>query len=140
MAALAAATPRDYEGESIFNHLPVKSGVTVYQGGAYAIEIATGKVYVPVGNTANERFVGFADETVVGDGTTRVRLRAECMPVLSVTGVGGDDDVGAVVYATTDGDYSLTDSGSDLPIGVVHRHVSGTTCVVAARARSLGAA
>ena len=33
MAALAAATPRDYEGESIFNHLPVKSGVTVYQGG-----------------------------------------------------------------------------------------------------------
>lgn len=139
MAALAKATPRKYDSDvgPKFNHLPVKTGVTVYAGGAYAIELATGKVYVPVGNDAVEVFIGWADETLTGDGSKRARFRSEAIIELAVTGVDGDDDIGKQVFATTDGDFSLTDSTADLVVGRVHRHVSGTTCQVYSAAGSL---
>lgn len=132
MAALTQATPRRYDADvgPTFNHLPVKSGVQVYGGGAYAIELATGLIYVPVGNDAAEVFAGFADETVLGNGSKTVRLRGQGVVVLDVVGVNSNDDYGKPVYATNDGTFSLTDSGSDLLIGRVLRHISATSAAV----------
>ena len=132
MAALTQQNPRRYDADvgPNYNHLPVKSGVQLYGGGAYAIELATGFVYVPVGNDAAEVFAGFADEDVLGDGSKTVRLRGRGVVVLDVTGVDGNNDYGKPVYAINDGTFSITDTGSDLLIGRVLRHITGTTAAV----------
>lgn len=130
MTALAKATPRDYATAGVRNAIPVKSGVQVWEGGAYAIELATSKVYVPVGNTAVESFCGFALNSVLGDGIKVVDLIDNVLVKLDVTGVDGWDDFGKTVYIVNDGTFSLTDTTADLPIGSVYQWESGTTCLV----------
>jgi len=139
MTALAVATPRTPCGPGVRNDIPVKSGVQIYEGGAYAIELATGKLYVPVGNTAAEVFAGISQVTVLGDGFKTAQLIDNCPMILDVTGVDSWDDFGKTVYATNDGTFSLTDTGSDLPIGSVFQWITGTTCVVWIKSKAVQA-
>lgn len=137
MTALSKSTNPSTRGPLSFVRRVVKSGVTVYKSGHYAIEIATGKVYVPVGNTANEVFAGIAMQEVVGDGSKTVELLEEGEVQMAVAGVTGPGDEGKVVYETNDGTPSLTDTTADLHIGKVSEHVSGTTCWVRIRRTAL---
>lgn len=135
--SLSAGVSRSNKGAGSFVMRVVKSGVSVWKGGAYAIELATGKVYRPVGNTAAEVFVGWADDDYVGDGLKAFKFLDDITVALAVTGVTGPADEGKTVYAVDDGTFSLTDSGSDLPVGKVEEWVSGTTCFVFSKRKAI---
>lgn len=137
MTALSKSANPSTRGPLSIVRRVVKSGVTVYKSGHYAIEIATGKVYVPVGNTAAEVFAGIAMQEVVGDGSKTVDLLEAGEVLMSVAGVTGPGDEGKAVFETNDGTPSLTDTTADLPIGRVSEHVSGTSCWVNVRRTAL---
>lgn len=137
--ALSAAKNRRYNADvpPIFAEHVVKSGVQIHAGGAVAIELATGLAYIPVGTDTAEVFVGFADESVLGDGSKRVRVRSQGVVEVAVTGVNSGDDVKKPVYMVDDDSFSLTNSGNDLACGRVFQHDSGTLCRVAFSADAL---
>jgi len=93
--------------------------------------VTTGSFARPL--TATDRFVGFAespaDNTGGANGAIRVRVRERGKVELIVTGADATK-VGAPVYASDDGTFTLT-ATSNSKIGWVHRHVSSTTVVVA---------
>ena len=132
MAALTKAQPRTF-GVDVppqWNELVVTSGTQVWAGGAVEVVIATGLVRPLTGDTTVAHFAGFADESVLGDGTKRVRIRTIGSITLAVTGVDSNNDAAKAVYMANDNDASLTQGTNDPQIGVVKRHESGTTCVV----------
>jgi len=133
MTALAADSVRIYSAtpDPEFNHIPVKAGVVFYEGAAVAVEKSTGMAYIPVGNTAAEDFGGFAVRGVsnVGGANGAVEVQVRRKGEVTLTALAGTPTAakwGEVVYATTDNDFSMTDSGSDLPIGKLSRFVAST--------------
>lgn len=109
----------------------ISASTTVYEGAALSSG-ANGFVH---GVAAGEDFRGFAEEEVDNSAGTNgdkdLLVSGEGEVLLVVTGVDGIDDEGKTVYASDDGTFSLTDGGTDVPIGKVTRHVSGTQCFVA---------
>lgn len=125
--ALSADIVRPYELGDL-NELPVLTATTIYRGAAVG---DNGSGYArPL--VAGDPFRGFSTGKVVNTGSSgdkRVQVDEKGkvqLPVTSVTGVG---DVGKLVYASDDTTFTLT-AGSNSPIGVIRRHVSGTTAIV----------
>ena len=114
-----------------YNEHPVLANANIYEGAAVGIQASTGSFARPL--TATDRFVGFAESPAnnVGgaNGAIRVRVRERGKVELAVAGASATS-VGLAVYASDDGTFTLTSSGNS-KIGWVHRHVSGTTVVVA---------
>lgn len=112
----------------------ISGAATIYEGAAVSSG-ANGYIH---GIAANEDFRGFADEEVDNSGGSNgdrdALIRGEGETLLTVTGVDGIDDEGKTVYASDDNTFSLTDGGTDVPIGKVSRHVAGTQCFVAYQA------
>jgi len=131
--ALSADTPRSYElGD--FNDLPVKASTTIYEGAMVGLSSGYAR-----GLVAGDEFQGFAyrqaDNSSGSDGDINVQVYHEGLISMPVTGVTGVADVGKAVYASDDGTLTLTE-GSNSKVGVIHRYVSSTTCIVKFKAQS----
>lgn len=127
--ALTADNPRTYELGDI-NEFTVDAGVTVYEGAFTFVKKADGLAVVAAVAISTHVFAGIAIEKATAGN--RVRLKHHGKVVASVTGAG-IDAVGKIVYASDDNTLTLT-AGTNVPVGYVHRYVSGTTCIVEFRA------
>lgn len=136
---LTKTTPRSYTATvgPTYNDHTVETDAQIFGGGAVAVVIASGLARALVGNSTVEHFAGFSEQTVLGDGRATVKVRTEGIVQLPVVGVNSADDIGKPVYASDDGTFSLTQGTNDPQIGVVHRHVSGTACMVSFKAATL---
>lgn len=129
--ALSAAAKRVYEAdfETKFSTYPVITADIIYEGGAL---MASSGYAAPISGT-DALFVGFADETVDNSagqsGDLNVNVKTSGYVKLSVTGVTAVTDIGSPVYATADGTFTLTSSGTR--IGTIFRWISGTNAIVA---------
>lgn len=66
-----------------------------------------------------------------GDGSIEWTIRGGFVDKnVSVVGVSGRSDLNKLVYATDNQTLTLTRPASGTPIGIVHDHISGTTCDV----------
>lgn len=126
--ALTRHTPRTFSGTEK-PYLPVKAGVNIYQGAALGVD-ATGYAR-PV--ATGDKFGGFAisraDNTQGSDGALSVQPRGYGAAELNVTGVVGQADLGANVYAVDDATFTLT-QGTNVLVGKVMQHMSGTRVMV----------
>ena len=135
MAALAKDTARTYESgvEPITNDIPVKGATTIFEGSIVEDEGGAGYA-APYNGTGTTGFLGIAhrgvDNSSGSDGDVNVRLVSQGGIKMVVTGATGVTDVGVAVYADADDNTLTLTSTDNLPIGKVHRHVSGTTCMV----------
>lgn len=138
MAAATVEIERSYEGgvEPVFNDLPMKAATKILQGTAVGLDSGYAR---PIQD--GDVFAGFANHTVDNtdgaNGALDVRVRAKGVIEVDVAGVTGVGDVNDDVYAADDQTYSITDSGTDVLIGSIHRHVSGTKVRMAFQAESL---
>lgn len=128
MATLAANEPRTYEGGERNEH-PVIAADIIYEGAASG---DNGSGYArPL--VAGDPFLGFAeakaDNSDGAAGDINCRFIEKGKAVLPVVGASALTDRLAKVYASDDNTFTLT-AGSNTLIGVVHRWVAGTTCVV----------
>lgn len=124
--ALAADTPRKYEVGDL-NELTVAAGVTIYEGALVFALKSSGEAVVASPAISTHAFAGIAERGATAG--ERVRLKESGKVEMAVTGASAAS-VGAICYATDDGTLTLTAS-TNVPVGVVHRHVSSTTCIVA---------
>ncbi len=80
-----------------------------------------------------DNFIGMAQRGAAS-GEAAVIIQNGVLCDLSVAGTVSDDSVGATVYLTDDGTFSLADSGTDTILGTVSRVVSsGATGVCRVR-------
>lgn len=124
--ALAADTPRKYEIGDV-NDLTVDTGVTIYEGAFVFAKKADGTAVVASPAISTHAFAGIAIRGATAGN--KVHLKESGKVEMPVTGASAAS-VGAIVYASDDGTLTLTAS-TNVPVGVVHRHVSSTTCIVA---------
>ncbi len=125
--ALAAATPRIYEVDSIYNQLPVKASAVIWEGACIGM---TGGYATPM--TSTYLFAGFAMESVTGtaaDGGINVTVRKHGVIKLTV-GTAAVTDWGVGVYATADGTFTLTASSNPL-VGKIVRWIATGIVMVA---------
>ena len=138
MTATTVDLKRKYEAgrEPVFNDLPVKASTTIYQGTAVGLDSGYAR---PIAD--GDTFAGFAnaqaDNSAGANAAIDVKVRSQGLVEVDVTGVTGVSDVDDDVYAADDQTFSITDSGTDVLIGTIHRHVSGTKCILAFNAASL---
>lgn len=133
MSALDQAKARQFEVPEIYNDLPVKASSKIYLGSAVGLSGDYARALV-----AGDQFLGFCEEGVDNaaglDGALDVHVLTVGRVKVAVTGVTGNGDIGKIVYASSDNDFTLTE-GSNSPIGRILRVESGTTCVVAFQAQ-----
>lgn len=135
---MAATEPilRTYFGDKTFLQHGVNGTSKIY-GGSFVAQDAQGYA-VPL--TTGLPFLGIAEEdadnTDGADGDIDVRVVAEAIVELDITGASATS-VGSTVYANADDTYDLADAGSDVAIGKVCAHVSGTVCLVKIQATAL---
>lgn len=123
MATLTADTPRVYELGDI-NELVAASAI---KEGAFVFAVkASGLAAVGAVALSTHAFAGIAQRGVASGENVRVRDKGKV--VMPVTGASAAS-VGAIVYASDDNTLTLTAS-TNVPVGAVARHISGTTCVV----------
>jgi len=122
--ALSADTPRQYDPAypPMFADLPVEASDTVYEGAAVTDSGSAGLVDGAL--IAAEAFLGFAEEHAADtsgvSSTIRVKVRQQgVIKNLPVTGLDADTDLGAAVYATDNGTFTLTSSAAYVQIGKV---------------------
>ena len=124
--ALSADTPRKYEIGDV-NELTVDTGVTIYEGAFVFAKKADGTAVVATPAISTHAFAGIAIKGATAGN--RVRVKEAGKVEMPVTGASAAS-VGAIVYASADDTLTLTAS-TNVPVGVVHRHVSSTVCIVA---------
>lgn len=123
MTTLALDTPRVYEiGET--NALT--AAADIFEGAFVFALKADGTAVVGAAAISTHAFAGIAERGVASGGT--VRLRESGKVVMPVTGASAAS-VGAIVYASDDNALTLTAS-TNVPVGRVARHITGTTCLV----------
>lgn len=125
--ALSANTirPYDTDGPITNNELPVKASSTIYEGSAVGASAGYARALV-----AADQFLGFALAKAVGgtsDGDVRVNVRSAGRVQLTVT--AAVTDIGADVYASDDGTFTLTATSNSF-VGKIHRWVSSTVSIV----------
>jgi hypothetical protein len=130
--ALSADAPRTYTDVRLVESAqPVQASTTIYAGGALSRD--SGGEVGPL--AASEAFAGFArkkaDNSSGSAGDVNAAVYDSGEIELVVTGVGDNDDIGDVVYATDDNTFTLTASGG-VAIGRVAQIVNLSTgkCVV----------
>lgn len=113
---------------------PVRAGVHIFEG-ACVSSPADGYVR-PATAAASEVFRGFAEEgfdnTAAGaaNGDGNALLRKKGTVVLPIT-LTGPSDIGATVYASDDGTFTLSAGTNNVPIGKVADFISTTSGRVA---------
>lgn len=156
MSALSAATQRRYRkwGYSVNQNWRVANGVTIYFGSFCMIpglrSLTSTRGYArPYQTVQNQIWIGLAigspfslsvTNTIVGDtsATPVPEVTTEAGPFIleqyAVTGVSAQSDVRQSVYATTDNDLTLSQTGGagaqDKEVGTVTYWWSSTTCDV----------
>jgi hypothetical protein len=123
---LSADTLRKYEIGDI-NDLTVASGVTIYEGALVMALKSSGQAVVASPAVSTHSFAGIAITGATAGNTVHVKESGKIE--MAVTGASAAS-VGAIVYASADDTLTLTAS-TNVPVGVVHRHVTSTTCIVA---------
>ncbi len=126
--ALTSDRPIDRIGGN-FNALPVKGATIIYagafvgdDGSGFARPLEAGDVFLGIA-------VNGADNSGGADGVISVELYNELRIEHVVAGAAGPGNLGGAVYATSDD--GLATAGNALSVvGKVHRHVSGSTCIV----------
>ena len=117
LSAAAAITTHGPDSRSFV----VTSGVTVYKGALVGIVVGTGTL-TNHNDAAASLPIGYALETVVGDGTLRcqVGLRGDIIRDQTITGVTGAAQNGRSVYATDENTFTLTRPADDAAVvGIV---------------------
>lgn len=111
-----------------FNDIPLVSGAKVYEGSAVGLADGYGKALV-YGSTFAGHAIRGADNTdgVSGDLSVKVRNGQYRLQV-TLTGVA-QSNLGAIVYMTYDGTYTLS-SSTAVKVGRMVRYVAANTCVV----------
>lgn len=133
MTALATNTPRNFDPdiEGLFEEMPSDATTTTYEGAAVGENASAGTVR---GLVDGDTFHGFAerkcDNSAGAAGAKRVTVRRQGNVELAVAGTLATADMNAPVYATEDGTFSKTDSGSDTQIGKISRVISATKAMV----------
>lgn len=123
MTTLAVDTPRTYE---IGDTNELVAGSAIFEGAFVFAVKATGVAAVGSVAISTHSFAGIALRGVASGENVRLRTRGKVvMPVTSASAAS----VGAIVYASDDNALTLTAS-TNVPVGYVSRHVSGTTCLV----------
>lgn len=123
MATLAADTPRVFELGDI-NELVASTAI--YEGAFVCAVKANGTGAAGSVAISTHSFAGVAERAAASGANVRVKTRGKV--VMPVTGASAAS-VGAIVYASTDNDLTLTAS-TNVPVGYVSRHISGTSCLV----------
>lgn len=137
MATLAKDKPRVFVTgpNPVYNEIPAVASDIMYAGSAIGISSGNARPC-----TTSDEFAGFCvekcDNSAGAAGDLKVKVLAEGIAKLSVTGVSAVTHINDPVYLTDDDTFTLTASGG-LQIGKVHRWISGTTCEV--RFEALGA-
>lgn len=132
MTTLAANSNRVFEfnEDPLLNDIPVIASDIIYAGAAVGESSSTGNARPLQGGDA---FLGFAiakaDNSSGSVGDTYVRVRSKGIVKLSVTNISADDDLGVAIYASDDDTFTTASTGNT-QIGVLHRWVSGSTCMV----------
>lgn len=128
--AAAEAILRTFIGEKSYAIYPVKGSTKIWggsriglDGSGYAIKLAIGGTY---GGIAEET----ADNSGGSDGDISVRVVVDARVEQDVTGVDGPDDVTKTVYAGDDEQVDIADAGTDVAVGKIVQHISGTKCIV----------
>ena len=123
--ALSADAVRKYEIGDI-NTLTVAAGVTIYEGAFVFALKSAGTAVVAAPAISTHVFAGIA---IFGQTAgQKIDVKHRGFVEMPVTGASAAS-VGAIVYASDDNTLTLIAS-TNVPVGYVHRHVSGTTCVV----------
>ncbi len=146
MALNAAAIYRSRERDRL--SIPVTAGTVIYHGALVSLDVSEGTAinFDDSATTVDNRFLGVAyvtdqrdaalaaGESVTGltDGSVEVSVDTSGLVLesVTVTGVGAQSDVGALVYATDENILTLTQSAGQSPIGFVSRWILSTTCDV----------
>ena len=139
--ALSADLKRVFEFNEnmLADDIPMVAGAaTIYEGSAVGESASTGNARALV---AGDTFLGFSIAQRVqaagaAIGAENARVYRKGTVKLAVTGVTGDDDLNAAVYASDDGTFTLSSTGNS-SIGKVGRWISGTTCMVRFEAESV---
>ena len=130
MAQLSANTERTYAvGEHRDTSKPVDASATIYKGACLGDDASGYVRQLQDGDPFRGFALEKADNSSGAAGAINCAVRYKGIVELTVTG-GALNKTNATVYATDSNTFSITDSGSDTAIGVIHRHVSGTTCMV----------
>jgi hypothetical protein len=126
--ALAEDTPLITELGNVSEY-PVKAATKIYEGAAVGLYASDGSAR---GVTAGDLFLGFAESQVDNSaglvGALNVRVLQRGKVELAVASVAATD-VGAPVFASDDGTFTLVE-GSNTFVGVVNRFVSSGVAVV----------
>lgn len=125
--ALSKDTPRQYDPavEPMFADVPVEASDTCYEGAA--VTDSGGNGLCDGAMVASEAFLGFVErhaaDTSGVDGTIRVKIRQKgVIKNLAVTGLDNVTDLGAAVYASDNGTFTLTSSTAHVQIGKVQSY------------------
>ena len=131
MGAMSADIQLPVE-EGTFNDYILDNDAVVHEGSA--IGVASGEAHALVNGDV---FVGHAIRGVdnAADGLT-VRVRSGVYRLEVTLASVAQANVGALVYMTYDGTYTLS-SGSAVKVGRVARYVAANTCVVEFHALAL---
>ena len=130
MAVLTKDTAHTYEAgvEPIINDITAAASTTVFEGACLEAESGEVSGYDGTGATG---FAGFALRGIVSTATGGETVRTVSRGVVELAVVGaGATSVGEIVLAATDDNTFTLTTGSNMPIGKVLRHVTGTTCMV----------
>ncbi|MGB5063527.1 MAG: capsid cement protein [Candidatus Competibacter sp.] len=122
---LSEDTLRRFEIGDI-NELVVAAGATIFEGAFVFALKADFTAVVDSPAISTHQFAGVA--TKHASAGERVRLKHRGWIEMPVTGASAAS-AGAVVYASDDNTLTLT-AGTNPPVGYIHRHVNGTTCIV----------
>lgn len=127
MSQLSADKPRNYESnvEPLFNDHPVQGSAAIYEGSAVGLDPAQNRRAKQLAD--GFVFVGFADRradnTLGANSAINVRVRSRGVIELPVTGAA-QNRVGDTVWASDGDTFSMGDTGTDVPIGKLHRFLS----------------
>lgn len=109
----------------------VKDTEVLYDGALVQFDAATGLLH-PYGGAGAEKLAGwYFGDTITGDSAGSVEAQILHGPLvfhnIEVAGLAdAAADLGADVWATDDGTYTITDPGGGHRVGVVTRRVSAT--------------
>ena len=132
MAALASATNRLTRARGRLR-LPVTNAVQIFAGSFCFLSETTG-LLVAWADLAANKFVGIATEDMLGTASNpevNINDSGEILENVDVVGVDNINDVGDLVFASSDNDLTLTANTNQKAVGkVVKYHGSGTKCDV----------
>ena len=133
MAALTEDAQRLFQPgiDEAIGVFPVAAGAVIYQHAAVAVIKSSGYLRPATGDTTTEDFAGFAERKAdnTGGAAGAITCRVKTKGMVTLDALAGSPSIathGDVVYASTDNDFSLSDSGNDLPAGRQHQFDSAS--------------